>query len=458
MRIVNKICDAELLSLEQIGRSEIYASVEKEMQTISSASMAMGMMCQSAILILFVLAYIASMSFIALGLFVVLSIIAVGFYWFRMNELKKDIHASMTLENELFDAITHLLDGFKEVKMSEMRSAELNNYIGNISAAVVDVKGNMTTKLSIINVFAQTSFYLLTAAMVFMLPRFSLTYSDTVIKIAAGVLFLAGPITNLIGSVQIYTTANVAAENIESLIAALDRHIRPASRRRARPLVFRKAPFGEIIFEHVLFEFVGTEGNVSFRLGPINLTILSGETIFITGGNGSGKSTFLRLLTCLYFPTQGVIKLDGQPLSEANAGAYRNLFSVIFYDYHLFDRLYGLPDIDSQYAEELLERLQLSDKTSLVDKRFTTLDLSSGQKRRLALLVNYLENKPICVFDEWAAEQDSDFRRYFYTNILQELKVKGKTVIVVTHDERYYDMDYIDRILKLEEGQLVPYP
>ena len=94
LRIVNKICNAELLSLEQIGRSEIYASVEKEMQTISSASMAMGMMCQSAILILFVLAYIAWMSFIALVLFVVLSTIAVGFYWFRMNELKKDIHAS----------------------------------------------------------------------------------------------------------------------------------------------------------------------------------------------------------------------------------------------------------------------------------------------------------------------------------------------------------------------------
>jgi putative ATP-binding cassette transporter len=151
------------------------------------------------------------------------------------------------------------------------------------------------------------------------------------------------------------------------------------------------------------------------------------------------------------------LRVDGQQVSEANASAYRNLFSVIFYDFHLFDRLYGLQDINVQEVEELLERFQLKGRTRLVDRRFEPLDLSSGQKRRLALLVSYLENKPICVFDEWAAEQDPVFRRYFYTDILPELKAKGKTIIAVTHDDRYYDMDYVDRILKFEEGQLVPY-
>ncbi len=196
---------------------------------------------------------------------------------------------------------------------------------------------------------------------------------------------------------------------------------------------------------------------MSFHLGPIDLSISPGETIFISGGNGSGKSTFLRLLTCLYFPTQGVLSIDEQPLAESNAEMYRDLFSVIFFDYHLFNHLYGLHDMDTRLDEvdELLEKLQLKEKTRLIDNRFDTLDLSTGQRRRLALLIHYLEDNPICVFDEWAAEQDPEYRRYFYTDILPELKAKGKTAIVVTHDDRYYDMAYVDQILKFEEGRLV---
>jgi putative ATP-binding cassette transporter len=350
----------------------------------------------------------------------------------------------------------HLLDGFKEIKMSKARGMAINDYIRDISSAVVDVKGNVTTQMSVVTIFAQSSFYLLVALVLFILPRLSLTSSDILAEISAGVLFLTGPIATLVGSLQVYATANVAAENIDNLEAALDQHVRPMAQRRAMPLIIRE-PFDEITFEHVEFTYVDKEGNVSFRFGPIDLSISRGETIFVTGANGSGKSTFLYLLTALYFPTRGVLRLDGQPVTEANAEAYRELFSVIFYDFHLFDRLYGLHDIDRQQVEVLLERFQLQGKTRLMDSRFEPLDLSSGQKRRLALLVSYLENKPINVFDEWAAEQDPTFRRYFYTDILAELNARGKTVIAVTHDDRYYDMDYVSRILKFEEGQLVPY-
>jgi putative ATP-binding cassette transporter len=254
---------------------------------------------------------------------------------------------------------------------------------------------------------------------------------------------------------RIYTAANVSAERIEQLETAIDRHVRPMARRRGEELVIRNAPFRDITFQDVQFDYLNSEGRKSFRLGPVNLVIAPGETIFISGGNGSGKSTFLRLLTSLYFPTRGNVQLDGQRLSESNAATYRELFGVIFYDYHLFDRLYGLRNIDEEQVDALLHRFRLADKTRLEGDRFETLDLSTGQRRRLALVVNYLENKPICVFDEWAAEQEPDFRRYFYTNILPELKAQGKTVIAVTHDDRYYDMNYIDRVIKFEEGKLV---
>lgn len=455
LRIVNKIRSAELLSLEQIGRAEIYAGISNEMLTISNASLSIAALCQSLILIVFTLGYIAWLSFMALVFFLVGITAAVGYYYLKMRGLSKDIHHAIDLENELFGVLTHLLDGFKEVKMSQLRSADLNAHLSNISTAVMEVKGTVTSQMTIASIFGQSLFYCLSAAIVFLLPVLGSAEGDTLVHLSAGVLFLTGPIVSLVGLVQTYTTANVAAENIENLELALDRHVRPATKRRARRIILRQNLFDEITFERVQFEYPSTDGHVPFRLGPLNLSISRGETIFVTGGNGSGKSTFLRLLTCLYFPTKGVIRLDRRRLSEANAETYRDLFSVIFYDYHLFDRLYGLSDVDPQQVEALLEQFQLSGVTGVVGDRFETLNLSSGQKRRLALLVSTLENKPICVFDEWAAEQDPDFRRYFYTDTLAELKAQGKTLIVVTHDDHYYHMDYIDRIIKLQEGQIV---
>lgn len=455
LRIVNKIRQAELLPLEQLGRAEIYASVSKEMLTISNAAHSMAMMCQAALLVFFTLLYIAWLSVLAFAFFVVGIAAGVGFFLLRKGRLSKDIHQSTTLENELVDDLTHLLDGFQEVKMSEKRSADLNEHLSQISASAMEMKSHVTSQLATASVFSQSMFYFLAAAVVFLLPRLSTLEPDTLVHLSAGVLFLTGPLVGLVGLSQVYTTANVSAENIEDLEIALDRKVRPASQRKASPLVLRGAPFHVITFEAVEFAYTSPDGQVSFRLGPIDLSLSRGETIFITGGNGSGKSTFLRLLTCLYFPSQGQVTLDGQRLSEANAATYRDLFSVIFYDYHLFDRLYGLPGVDAQHQEQLLEKLQLKGVTRIVDDRFETLKLSSGQKRRVALFVNYLENKPICVFDEWAAEQDPDFRKYFYTDILPELKAQGKTVIAVTHDDHYYNMNYIDRIIKLQEGKIV---
>lgn len=455
LRIVDKIRNAELMSLEQIGRAEIYASISKDILTISNASHSIAMMCQAAILISFTLAYIAWLSVLAFLFFVVGIAVGAGFFIFRKGRLSHDIRQGMVLENKLITGLTHLLDGFKEVKMSERRSADLYAHLSNISAAVMEVKGHVTSQLAVASVFSQSMFYFLAASVVFLLPRLSSTNADTLVQLSAGVLFLAGPIVSLVGLTEIYATANVSAENIENLEIALDHHVRPASQRQAQPLVLQRGLFSEITFDGVQFEYFGKEGQVHFTLGPINLSIARGETIFITGGNGSGKSTFLRVLTCLYFPSKGEVRIDGQRLSEVNTESYRNLFSAIFYDYHLFDRLYGLPEVDAQHVEALLGKLRLQGVTNVVDHRFAALDLSSGQKRRVALLVSYLENKPILIFDEWAAEQDPDFRRYFYTTILPELKAQGKTILVVTHDDHYYHMEYIDRIIKIQEGKIV---
>jgi putative ATP-binding cassette transporter len=189
-------------------------------------------------------------------------------------------------------------------------------------------------------------------------------------------------------------------------------------------------------------------------VGPLDLEAHAGEILFIVGGNGSGKSTLLKTLTGLYHPHSGAITLDDTLIGQENATWYRSHFAAVFSEYHLFERLYGLYDMEPERVRELLVTMQISDKTSFEGARFTTLDLSQGQRKRLALLVAILENRPILVLDEWAADQDPSFRRYFYEELLPQLKREGRTVIAVTHDDKYFNV--ADRVVKMEYGEIVP--
>ena len=188
-------------------------------------------------------------------------------------------------------------------------------------------------------------------------------------------------------------------------------------------------------------------------LGPIDLTFRPGELIFIVGGNGSGKSTLAKILTGLYPPESGVIYLDGKPVDDRSRDAYRQNFSVVFSDFFLFDSLLGMSPVNlDAHAKEYLVQLHLNHKVTVRDGVLSTTDLSQGQRKRLALLTAYLEDRPFYVFDEWASDQDPVFKEIFYTQLLPELKSKGKTVLVITHDDRFV---YVaDRCLKMEEGKL----
>jgi putative ATP-binding cassette transporter len=214
--------------------------------------------------------------------------------------------------------------------------------------------------------------------------------------------------------------------------------------------------FEKIVLNSVRFQYKDKDGSVLFAAGPINLTIQQGETIFVVGGNGSGKSTILKLLTGLYYPLEGgSIALDDEILDKTNYQAYRELFSIIYTDFHLFEKLYGLKSINEQEITQLLRKMEIYKKTQFINGKFTNLDLSTGQKKRIAYIVAMLDNKQICIFDEWAADQDPRFRRFFYEHLIKELKDMGKTVIAVTHDDKWFDK--ADRILKMEEGKLVKY-
>lgn len=470
VRLSRKIAAADLYSLEGLGRSQVYASVNRDTQTISQSTAPLMIACQSAVLVTFSLLYILYLSLAASILALAIVGIGVSVHLRRRKELVDDLQRSNEREEDFFDLLTHLLEGFKEVKLNPARGRSLQNHLVRIADSVADLKGRTGLQFANYFIFTQTLFYLLIGAMVFILPLFSQTYSEDVTKITTAILFIIGPLTGLVGAIPVFSTAGVAAAGIEGLEQTLDQC---SEGQPSEGPGWIPQDFQEIEFRNVLFRYLDKSGKPLFTLGPVNLTIKQGELLFIVGGNGSGKSTLLKLMTALYNPVSGEILVDGEPLQPGDQNAFRQLFSSIFTDYHLFDRLYGMAEVSDREVDDLLRLMELQKKTEWTGSRFRNQELSTGQKKRLALIISLLEDKPIYIFDEWAADQDPSFREFFYKRILKNLQKKGhitdllenggkferadrkKTIIVTTHDDRYFHL--ADRVLKMDYGKLVPF-
>jgi putative ATP-binding cassette transporter len=294
--------------------------------------------------------------------------------------------------------------------------------------------------------------YVLLGAVVFVAPTLSNSLGGSSIsKATTALLFVVGACFGLVQSIPILLNANAAASRIEELETTL----RAAGSTELKEITIPKR-FEKIEMRDITFRYVDKFSDAAFKIGPIDFTLQPGELVFITGGNGSGKSTFLRVLSGLYPPNSGEITLDGVRIDDHNRDTYRALMSAIFFDYHLFQRLYGIPREQSGELQRLLAQFRLSDKTGLVDGEFRTLDLSGGQRRRLALIVSLLEKRPILLLDEWTAEQDPEFRRKFYDELLPDLMAAGATIVVITHDDRYLDeLTLRARRVRMDEGRIV---
>lgn len=452
IRLIETVRHSELSDIERIGRTRIFNGISKEIQTLAQASNAVALAFQMGLLVIFTTIYLMSLSMTAFLLAVGFMAVAVTLYLGRMKRMTVAIQAATSAEYGLHALLTGMLDGFKEIKLNNGRSQALAQDVVDASLHAADERIRAETEFARNFIFAQNVFFLLLGTMVFIVPVLSdgTAYSDTLLKTTTAVLFVIGPISGVIGTVPVLANADNSAANIMELERLLAESAAPASVREG-PADPPRASFREIEFRNVVFRFEDSKTQYPFQVGPINLTLRAGEVVFITGGNGSGKSTFLRLLTSLYLPHTGTILVDGQPVTPSNVESYRALFSAVFSDYHLFKRLYGIePTAESS---ELLQMFEIEDKTDIQDNEFATIDLSAGQRKRLALIVALLERRPICVLDEWAADQDPIFRRKFYNELVQMLQARGITVIAVSHDDRYYDR--AERRLHMEEGKVL---
>jgi putative pyoverdin transport system ATP-binding/permease protein len=341
-----------------------------------------------------------------------------------------------------------LIEGIKELKIHRPRRREFVDGVLDPAEALrcrCKIRGD--TQFDAAVVWGRSLFLVAIGLLLFVWPRMFQVDAITLTGYVLTILFLMSPLEQILVWLPILAHASVSVAHIEGLGLMLDEAERedvglePADR------------WGQIELADVTHAYHREGHSRGFSLGPIDLALRPGEIVFIVGGNGSGKTTLAKLLTGLYVPETGEIRLDGRPVTAANRESYRQLFSVVFDNAAVFDALWGIDATDlDRRAGQYLRDLELDRAVTVTGGTFSTTQLSRGQRKRLALLTAYLEDRPIYVFDEWAADQDPVFRKVFYVRLLPELKLRGKAVVAITHDDHYFGI--ADRIVKLDEGKM----
>ncbi|MCF7971291.1 MAG: cyclic peptide export ABC transporter [Methylococcaceae bacterium] len=448
IRVADKLRHTELGFIESSGHSEIFTRITQDTSLISESATVLINAAQQLIVVLICLLYILWLSTPGFIVTIVILGFSVVMYLYNAKNIGLKLHDAVHKEAEFFDGIKQILLGFKEIKINQKKNNALFARIETVAQQSKALKLETGMHFVIEMMFAQTSFYILCASIVFALPVISPTYVSDVVQITIAILFLFGPLSMVVSAAPMFARANVSVENIYQLEQEIDDYADQYARETAQ-----EPQFSSIEFKQVMFTYQKQAYGNAFSVGPIDLKLSQGEIVFIVGGNGSGKSTLLKLLTGLYYPTSGAIMFNGKLLEKNSYLHYRELFSTIFTDFYLFDRLYGVQDTAEEQVQALIKRMGLESKTSFTQGRFSNVDLSTGQRKRLAYISADLEDKQIYIFDEWAADQDPEFREYFYQVLLKELKQKGKTVIAVSHDERYFSS--ADRVIKMEYGRII---
>lgn len=448
-RIIAKIRRCELSFLEEMGIGELYTLVTQNTSTISILALLLISGVQACVIVFFCLGYIALLSKVAFVLTGLAIVIIAAMYAYHERIFSSDYQEAIRMEGEFCEMLNDTLGGFKELKMSRARNEE---HLEDFNRIVADAERiNIRTQMSFVtkNLFTQLCFYMLLAAVGFLMPQLGEGYSELVIRITAAILFIMGPVFMIVSAIPQVFRVNVAVETLYALEKRLE-----SAARTSVPAFHRKiSGFDEIRYDQLVYAYRDRENVPVFTLGPLGFSIKKGEIVFIVGGNGSGKTTLLKLLTGLYYPDSGEIRVDGKPLTQPQYQSFREMISAIFSDFHLFERLYGFKAVDEEKVNQLLAELGIAHKTEVYGKQFSTIKLSTGQRKRVAMAVALLEDRPLYAFDEWAADQDPEYKDYFYKVLLKDLKRRGKTVIAISHDDRYFR--YADRVLKMEFGKFV---
>ncbi|HEB7717444.1 TPA: multidrug ABC transporter permease/ATP-binding protein [Campylobacter coli] len=440
-RVVKQILDTPLLKVAKVGKARILASLGSDVRNISFGLLRLPDFLQSSILILCTSAYLCYLSPQIFTLCAIWIIVVFTINNFLMMKVYAYFRKARENDDTLQNNYQNILDGHKELLINRYRAKLYyeDEFESNArSKKKNSTLGNLFNNLS--SNFTNVALLALVGVEFYLALEFKWASVAEATTIALSILFLRTPLVSMIGSFPTLLLAKIALDKIAKL--ELDDYKE----------YFEKTNFikdwRQISFKNTSFSY-----DDNFHLNPVNLDLKKGELIFLIGKNGSGKSTFCMLLTGLFKPSEGEIFVDDMKIDDDNLDIYRSLVSAVFSDFHLFTKTLAKEKFaDEEKITSWLEFLELKGKTRVEDHELVLTKLSTGQKKRLAMLIALLEERDILVLDEWAADQDPVFRRFFYKKLLPLLKEKGKTIFAITHDDAYFDS--ADRIFLAEGGNI----
>lgn len=446
-----KVLAAPIDQIERYRSHRLIPVLTHDVDTISDFAFAFAPLAVSLTVTLGCLGYLASLSWpmflvmlVAIGLGTAMQFVARA--WGM-----RGFEAAREAEDDLQKHYNAIAEGAKELRIHRPRRQRMFLHgIRNTANRICDTQIRSINTFVIAKSLGSMLFFVvigLALALQSWWPSADKTVMSGFVLV---LLYMKGPLEHLIGTLPIISKAQIAFRRIAELSKQfsspephllLDDQSQPAT------------ALHSLALNQVSYSFAPVPGSEPFRLGPVNVRINQGEIVFIVGENGCGKTTLIKLLLGLYAPQSGSIELNGQAVTATNRDDYRQIFTTIFADYYLFDDVIQGDKPVPEDAARYLRRLEIDHKVSIRDGVFSTTDLSTGQRKRLALVSAWLEERPVLVFDEWAADQDPTFRRIFYTELLPDLKRLGKTIIVISHDDRYFDI--ADQLIRLHAGKVV---
>ncbi|PSN15445.1 ABC transporter ATP-binding protein [filamentous cyanobacterium CCT1] len=447
LQLCRQILATELKSLEALGPPRLLVILTEDIQAIAAAASILPVLMINIAGTVGCMVYVSWLSWQVLALVLLITLVAsFSCRWFLVAG-RRGLAAARENQEQLFQHFRSLIEGIKELKL---------HYLGRQDFFAIDLQQTARqvrhynqkglSLFAVLDSWGKFIYFFAVGLVLFALPNWIGISPNTRVAYVLTFTYLLGPMENLVNKLPLLGQASVALDKLKTLGLTIQQ---PAAASAPPPI----QSWQQLELKSVTHAYRTDLDATEFTLGPVDLTVHPGELIFIIGGNGSGKSTLAKVLTGLYQPQSGEIWLDRQPITEENQEWYRQHFSVVFSDFYLFERLLGVSgDADDSKAQDYLEKLNLSHKVRVEQGKFSTVDLSQGQRKRLALLSAYMENRPIYLFDEWAADQDPAFKQVFYTQFLPDLKAQGKTVFVISHDDHYFYVG--DRILKLNYGQV----
>ncbi|EPY07496.1 cyclic peptide transporter [Paenibacillus alvei TS-15] len=451
--LIGSILKAPFYKMEKMDKGNIRACLNNDTEMISQFATEVVSIITNSITLLGCFLYLGALNFYALLFTVSVILVAATLYFITSRSAGAFWMKNRDIQNQFYKYIDDLINGFKELSL---RSSKRNDFKKDIFQSCRDfyetrVRGEY--KFINVSMFGDLLFVVVVGTIVFLFPLlFSDIMTDHLVTYVFTFLYMSGQVTALLGSIPRLTMIKISWERLNNTLKEIEQieYTEDVEDTDCEKLNDMENEFIQLEFKDVSFQYDKGDKQ-SFTVGPFNYVFQSGEIVFITGGNGSGKSTLANLITGLYIPDKGEITLNGSRIKNHDLS---EKFTTVFSDFYLFDKLYGIRHTDkNEEIQKYLKLLRMENKLSMEEGNFSTLMLSTGQKKRLALLISYLEDAPIFLFDEWAADQDPEFRKFFYDQLLPDLKKRGKCIIAITHDDAYFHV--ADKRIKLELGCIV---